>query len=75
MALTAHAISGDRDRCLAVGMDDYLSKPFTREALLAILNRWLPAPARLPVAGQNLRDRGAECLAGIPGDQQRCRFL
>ena len=45
IALTAHAISGDRDRCLAVGMDDYLSKPFTREDLSALLKRWLPASA------------------------------
>jgi TMAO reductase system sensor TorS len=43
VALTAHAISGDRDRCLAVGMDDYLTKPFARDDLLAILRRWLPA--------------------------------
>ena len=43
VALTAHAISGDRDRCLVAGMDDYLSKPFARESLIAILNRWLLA--------------------------------
>jgi len=41
VALTAHAISGDRDRCLQVGMDDYLSKPFAREDLIAVLDRWL----------------------------------
>ena len=46
VALTAHAISGDRDRCLQVGMDDYLSKPFAREDLIAVLDRWL----RLPLA-------------------------
>jgi len=46
VALTAHAISGDRDRCVAAGMDDYLSKPFARESLIAILNRWLLASAQ-----------------------------
>jgi signal transduction histidine kinase/DNA-binding response OmpR family regulator len=41
IALTAHALEGDRGRCIASGMDDYLSKPFTREQLIAVLERWL----------------------------------
>jgi CheY-like chemotaxis protein/HPt (histidine-containing phosphotransfer) domain-containing protein len=42
IALTANALAGDRDQCLSAGMDDYLSKPFTQQALLAIIQRWAP---------------------------------
>jgi CheY-like chemotaxis protein/HPt (histidine-containing phosphotransfer) domain-containing protein len=42
VAVTAHAFNGDRERCLAAGMDDYLSKPFDRQQLIAVLERWLP---------------------------------
>ncbi len=41
IALTALAVEGDRQRCLAAGMDDYLTKPFTQGQLKDILNRWL----------------------------------
>ncbi|MDP6673799.1 MAG: response regulator, partial [Gammaproteobacteria bacterium] len=42
VALTAHALPEDRNRCLSVGMDDYLSKPFSMDDLRAILVQWLP---------------------------------
>jgi CheY-like chemotaxis protein/HPt (histidine-containing phosphotransfer) domain-containing protein len=43
IALTAHALPEDRRRCLASGMDDYLSKPFSMEDLRALLTHWLPS--------------------------------
>jgi len=42
VALTANAIQGDRERCIAAGMDDYLAKPFRKEDLHAVVARWLP---------------------------------
>jgi signal transduction histidine kinase/CheY-like chemotaxis protein/HPt (histidine-containing phosphotransfer) domain-containing protein len=43
LAMTANAMAGDREKCLASGMDDYISKPLDRAALAAMLRRWLPA--------------------------------
>jgi CheY-like chemotaxis protein len=42
IAMTARAMDDDRQRCLAAGMDDYISKPMRRAALSATLHRWIP---------------------------------
>ena len=49
IALTAHALPADRARCLAAEMDDFVSKPFSGDALASVIARWLPPPGQAPV--------------------------
>ncbi|MCX5738649.1 MAG: response regulator, partial [Proteobacteria bacterium] len=81
VALTAHATQTDRDACLVAGMDDYLSKPFTRDQLRSVLEKWtvpgarpaIPPRAAPPIPGMAAPTfdpgvlEGLDALAGEQG--------
>ena len=52
IALTAHALPADRQKCLAAGMDDYVVKPYSTETVSTVIARWLMPPGKAVPAGQ-----------------------
>ena len=48
IAMTAHAMKGDKERCLAVGMNDYVHKPLDFDLLFTTLKKWIKPPAQRP---------------------------
>jgi CheY-like chemotaxis protein len=46
IAVTANAMKGDREKCMAAGMDDYISKPVDRKRLQEVLSKWVSHSVR-----------------------------
>ncbi len=69
VAMTAHAMAGDRDKCLAAGMDDYVAKPLRPDEVDAMLARWLPGAT--PVEQGNGHGNGAGEDGADPLDIER----
>jgi two-component system sensor histidine kinase/response regulator len=68
VAMTASALVGDRERCLAAGMDDYVSKPVKLGDLDRVLSRWRPAAAAPPTDDVVDQDQLASLRALDGGD-------
>ena len=71
IAMTAGAMVGDRDRCFAAGMDDYIAKPLRLPELLAVLTRWTSGSSNTGYGGERRRtdiraaDRAQEVASGV----------
>ena len=60
IAMTAHAMTGDRERCLEAGMDDYLAKPLNPDEMFNVIEKWLELKQSAPLSDIRESVRGEE---------------
>jgi CheY-like chemotaxis protein len=65
IALTADALSGDRDKCIEAGMDDYITKPVRLAEVLSILKCWVPLQTRLAIESDRKMNQCTVCEAPV----------
>jgi HPt (histidine-containing phosphotransfer) domain-containing protein len=67
VAMTANAMSGDRERCIAAGMDGYLTKPVRPDEIAAAISQWLPSRETEPMTDESEDERAGAAVAADPG--------